>query len=518
MARSQARCVDTVGGYRLLRKLDSGSRADVFLGHAASAAGISRTAAVKIYRPGVSPASIDLEIDALSRASSPHVVELLDLATDTNGLPCLILERLEPGGLAQLLADRDELEAGEFVTIIAPIAQAVAELHLAGVVHGNLGATGVFFDGRGAPVIAGFGSAMLLDRTVRPGGDPQATIASIETSNDVATELRRLVALTTLVLARVRGREALSGSSALVAWLEAASSQATGATLAAELSRRVFDFAEAVSVDLGSTRPAEESWLVPGRVDLIGGRGGQSTAEAEQSPSPGPKRSAQSAHGPVPAAWVVALHLPEWLLSAAAEFTGSSAISSLRHRLRAILSPVRKPVWIAAGAVAVCLVLAVALIPPDQEPPVQPAVQPAATEGAAETEQDLDLLSITGDDPVAAAEQLLQLRAQCFRDRSILCLDGVDQANSAAWDADQYRIRKIQEGGELLAAPELQQYAASLLDRMGDSAIIALQPPTALNGSETGPASILVIRTEAGWRIRDILFDPDAATGRAVAG
>ncbi|HUG50972.1 MAG TPA: hypothetical protein VLZ78_08240, partial [Terrimesophilobacter sp.] len=67
--------VDTIGGYRLVRLLGFGARAEVYLGHAGtSASGAPRMAAVKLYRPDVDRHSIDTELEALSRADSPHLL------------------------------------------------------------------------------------------------------------------------------------------------------------------------------------------------------------------------------------------------------------------------------------------------------------------------------------------------------------------------------------------------------------------------------------------------------------
>jgi len=51
---------DTIAGYRILRKLGSGSRAEVYLGHAAALAssGVNATAALKCFRADAPDESI----------------------------------------------------------------------------------------------------------------------------------------------------------------------------------------------------------------------------------------------------------------------------------------------------------------------------------------------------------------------------------------------------------------------------------------------------------------------------
>ena len=104
------------------------------------------------------------------------------------------------------------------------------------------------------------------------------------------------------------------------------------------------------------------------------------------------------------------------------------------------------------------------------------------------------------DDPLAALELLLVERERCIRDLSVLCLDAVDQAGSAALADDTALVRAIQNGGES-AHVALDASGAELVERLGDSAIVRL---TATD-PETQPASLLLMKGEAGWRIRGYL-------------
>ena len=120
---------------------------------------------------------------------------------------------------------------------------------------------------------------------------------------------------------------------------------------------------------------------------------------------------------------------------------------------------------------------------------------PEATEPQASTEPSLP------DDPVEAALVLLETREQCVRDLSTLCLDTVVQAGSAAYDDDVALIRAVQEGGEY-PTEAIAPGDPVLVERLGDSVLLDLPA-----GSE--PASILLLRTTNGWRIRGILESPD---------
>ena len=100
---------------------------------------------------------------------------------------------------------------------------------------------------------------------------------------------------------------------------------------------------------------------------------------------------------------------------------------------------------------------------------------------------------------------LLRLRAGCLAAASVVCLDAVEQPGSAVMAADAYRARSAQQGGSPAVTPSFDGYSASLVERTGNSALVALTPPGGA-GAERRPASALLVKGEAGWRLRE-LFD-----------
>ena len=74
--------------------------------------------------------------------SSPgeHLQRVIDVGTAPNGDLVAVLDDV-PHALADLVAAR-ALDAGEAVTVLVPLAAALAELQAAGVVHGAIGARG----------------------------------------------------------------------------------------------------------------------------------------------------------------------------------------------------------------------------------------------------------------------------------------------------------------------------------------------------------------------------------------
>jgi hypothetical protein len=166
----------------------------------------------------------------------------------------------------------------------------------------------------------------------------------------------------------------------------------------------------------------------------------------------------------------------------------------------AAIGRVRKRVWVIAG-IGVIAMLATAVIV--QQPQAVGKVESGAQESNQVPVQPVAPREAMSEDPVAAAVALLERRRQCLAERSIACLETVDQPESAAWIADAAQVTAVRSGGELQADMFIP-HDATLIDRMGDTALIALGP-TEGKSSTHATASVLVIRTEAGWRIRSLL-------------
>ncbi|MEO6199807.1 MAG: hypothetical protein ABIX44_01450, partial [Cryobacterium sp.] len=152
-----------LAGYRVVRRLGSSGRADVYLGHAGhgdtpEGAGRAAGVALKVFGAETDPASIEREIRALSETQAGRLPELLDVATLPDARVCLVLERLAGPPLSRYLGSIDRIEPGEAVTILAPIVTALSALHEAGFAHEGLSQSTVLFDGRGRPVVTGLGA------------------------------------------------------------------------------------------------------------------------------------------------------------------------------------------------------------------------------------------------------------------------------------------------------------------------------------------------------------------------
>ncbi|MGW6198427.1 protein kinase domain-containing protein [Kribbella sp. NPDC055110] len=102
------------------------------------------------------------DFSMLSRFRHPHVAQLLEYRETETGW-ILITQHLAAGSLAALLNRRGPLSRGELVTLLAPLADALARLHDSNLAHGSITPENVLFDADGRPV--------LTDAALRPS-DP----------------------------------------------------------------------------------------------------------------------------------------------------------------------------------------------------------------------------------------------------------------------------------------------------------------------------------------------------------
>ncbi|WP_344879842.1 serine/threonine-protein kinase [Zhihengliuella alba] len=108
------------------------------------------------------------ESEVLQSLRHEHLVEVHGTARSEVG-GGLLMEML-PGGSVEALVERDGvLTPGQAVTVLAPIAAALAYLHSEDVSHGDISPANVLFTASGMPKLTDFGLAGLLGRPGRPG-------------------------------------------------------------------------------------------------------------------------------------------------------------------------------------------------------------------------------------------------------------------------------------------------------------------------------------------------------------
>ena len=161
----------TVGNYRILRKLSTGGMGTVY---AAEHALIGRSAAVKVLHPELSR-SRDIvnrffnEAKATTSIKHPGIVEIFDYGYLPTGDGYIIMELLEGMSLARRLKKGGRYTEGEAAMLIRGVCNALAAAHHKGIVHRDLKPDNIFLvDDAEAPIgvrpkVLDFGIAKLTD-------------------------------------------------------------------------------------------------------------------------------------------------------------------------------------------------------------------------------------------------------------------------------------------------------------------------------------------------------------------
>ena len=153
-----------IGPYRVLEKIGEGGMGVVYLGRDAA----NREVAVKVLGPAVAsdPAArlrLAREVETMRRVSNPHVASVLD--ADINGPSPYVVTRYVPGQtLEAAVRQNGPLRGGALARLASGLAEALAAIHAAGVVHRDLKPGNVMLDG-GQPVVIDFGIAHVQDST-----------------------------------------------------------------------------------------------------------------------------------------------------------------------------------------------------------------------------------------------------------------------------------------------------------------------------------------------------------------
>ncbi|XWX58481.1 serine/threonine protein kinase [Clavibacter nebraskensis] len=501
-----------VAGYRLVRLVGRGSRCEVHLGRPCRASdqgsGPAANVAVKIV-PATERSRGEAEIVALQAVSSDHVVALRDVATLADGSLCIVQSLGQRGTASALLSRRGSITPGETVTLVASVLRGLGDLHDAGIAHGSVDLTHVVLDAIGRPLLSGLGSS----RVIAGGAGADGRQGADPVEEDLGRVSRIVRALRDP--ADARGRASEDRWEGWLAVLDATIHGETDLT-AHDLADRLLDVADAAPLaDAGpSSRSSDDHRILPPGATLeavgpgpLGGSVGRTGDPGRGGrPSAGRRRGGHRRH------------------RAAGDRRADRARSrgrAVRARVTGELATVRPGIWV-LGASALLLLLAGAVAVPALTSPARGATAgltsaptPSASasasgDAAPSAESDPDVAATASPDPDAAAPTLLRLRASCLRRGDVGCLAEVDETGSPVEDADRSAIAS----GASAALDDPALHVADALgpaQRLGDSALISLRPENA-PGPETSapgrrPASLLMVRGEAGWRIRDLMDD-----------
>lgn len=153
---------ERLGDYELVEPVGHGTMGTVW--RARQVGRVARQVAIKRVAGGDSQAIARLrrEAEALAALDHPHVVGILDVVDDGDGL-AIVMVWAAGGSLAELLADLGRLEPAQVVRVVTPVAEALASAHRRGVLHRDVKPSNVVFTGDGEPLLTDFGVARLGD-------------------------------------------------------------------------------------------------------------------------------------------------------------------------------------------------------------------------------------------------------------------------------------------------------------------------------------------------------------------
>ncbi|MFL0425422.1 serine/threonine-protein kinase [Micrococcus luteus] len=153
-------------GWEPVRLLGSGAQAEVWLVED----GRGVRSALKVPRAGAAPDALAAEAQA-GRVAHPHLLRVLGAVETDRGLGVLT-EHRAAGTLQDMVQRVGPLSPGQAVTVLVPIAQALACLHREGVVHGDVSPANVLFGVDGSPALADLGVARVVGGASGAGATP----------------------------------------------------------------------------------------------------------------------------------------------------------------------------------------------------------------------------------------------------------------------------------------------------------------------------------------------------------
>ncbi|MGV8857265.1 hypothetical protein [Rhodoglobus sp.] len=486
---------DVVAGYRSVRVLEENARARLVLAHArrrkrisaqdqhsvtpqSSAESWPEIRSLKQFPKTTTSTQILNEIHCLSLASGRHVPDIDDVAASADDEPILVGRWGGGVSLRKILRDRDSLRPGEAITIVAPLLTSLGRAHRSGVAIVAINLDAVQFDETGCPFFTDFSFAQLH---TAPRTPHELQI------NCAFTDDRRLLAqLARSVLAAVRGhRDGQRAVCELDDWL-ADDAHFDEPNWDHHLERQLFSIGAPEPLRLNSDAPqsaAEEPTAL--RVSAVVDRAVHTESEASS-----------------------VLALPPWLdldLTQVLELVRRRSAAGIRAA-SAWCRPVRKRTWLFATAGLLCVLLAGVVLAVDATDEGEAAVQANRLSGPVEeepteiTEETVDApvsVALLGGEAADALPVLLKARSECLRDLSTVCLESVSLVGTPSYASDVALVNAVFAGGEFPTASLFAIEKSVEVQQLGDSVLFEFA-----TADTSKPASILLVKGEAGWRIR----------------
>lgn len=391
-------------------------------------------------------------IEALSSVEHENLLPLVDFAVLDDRRVMLVHPRVAGGTLGEFLAGTRRVTAEEAAGIIRAVAGAVTALHSAGWAHGRISPQSILLSLSGDTVVAGFGALAAIDA--------ESLLADLEAVRDLALVLVPAGALNARIAALPSDTQLGSAIDALVT--RAGTSRPVDLRRPTSSALPDFNLAESLDAAASALREPRAHWLE----DL---------------------------------------------------FAPAGPVVELVDRILTACKTVRPPFWFGAAGVAVALVASAVLIP-QPDAPAEASDQVNATsavrmpESGATSSSDsapmtaqepkpaadeqTDATALASDDPLAAVRTLLERRQRCIQAASEECLTAITQDGAPAREDAVAAVQTVAAGGAV-PGPIAFNDAAPFVQRTGGSAIVT-----------GGQVSILVVKSDGGWRLRDVFDAP----------
>lgn len=556
-----------VPGYDVGRLLGRGGTAVVWL---VTEQSTGREFALKCFQhgdggaagPPEAEAGLRREVQVLSALDHDHLVRVHRVVRvqGVGAGPGLLLDYAAGGSVTDLVAGHGRLGPGETVTVLTPIARALAYLHAHGFTHGDVSPGNVLLTAQGKPLLSDLGVARMVADPAEASAagtdgfrDP-APVDAVRAGMQPESDVYSLAAVGWYCLTgRVPGPGAERPPlPLLVPGVPAALAAALEAGLnedrrlrppAAELAAAVYRSAEPVPVDLSvSVHPTVIPQLLTRRSlprnakELRAGRLRSGLSGIRRRRRAGRRRRPMgmpaglalvlAAGGVLTAAWMLGgvrtpVSFPAFGQTSVADGAGAVPAAPPSGEAPAQKAPAQKaPAQKAPAQKA-----------PEQKAPGQGAPeQEAAGQGAPEREAaavhpDLRAL-LDSKDPEDAVRGLARLRALALSSGDLGLLQEVNVPSSAAAQADGAISSRLSESGHVLAdfTTALTQVKASPEGSPTRAVVAITAVPSAYQerdaagtvvaeaaaGSEVR-LQLVLVPVDGRWRIQDILPGDPAA-------
>lgn len=437
----------TICGYSPLRRLHTGERTTAFLARDPDS---GTPVVLRVFTGPEGPARALTELEMVAHVDTPHLQSAEDIGVSPTGDPVLVTARLGRR-LSELLDGGGYIAPGSIVTLAAPIAAALRRLHESGIAHGAVDVAHVRLASDGSPVLVGADGGLAA------------------TPTNVRSDLEGFAHLLDSVLQNSDGSCRSRGMSEITAWLR---NQCQGpdrppADTYTDLECRIFALATPLPFAVGETQPVPT-------------QRGDWTRE----------RSVRRRDGGSPVAA---------LLEGELSFSLGEIRNVLRHLVDRLRGGRGRLIIVAVLIFAVCLTGALWLVPQSTS-----ADEPSSGQTAHSVPTPTLINVVPGDlnESEALGMLLAERRACREQGHAARCLAHVYETGSPALDADTAALGP--SAGDVFPVLSLEPARRDVTAQRASGGFAAFIVSD--SEAKSQPVSVVLVKTETGWLIRDI-FD-----------